>query len=481
MPKTSRNSPRTNAPGRNASGTNAPGTNIRTTNLSGTGAADTTARAARISGTNEPSVPQTTGPTAHVVSVSGPQPSVEDFRNPEPVPNPVPLDAPREGIPPLTQSPAQLAQAVAALRAGTGPFAIDAERAMGIRYTARAYLVQIRRAGAGSFLFDPVGNETRFGPLAQVLTTDEWILHAADQDLPCLRELGLACPKLFDTEIAGMILGFERLSLQWMVETLLGFRLAKEYANSDWSQRPLSADLRSYAALDVELLIPLRERLLEMLDDAGRTEWCAQESEHVRTAPPKKPSPDPWRKITKSANINDPRTLAIARELWRAREEIARQADIAPGRVLANKALGALAARRPRSLADVRNAPMLRRGSKKKYAAKLWEGVARAWKLSESELPPKRLPQSSSFPTSPGNWNRHNEHAAERWVLVRDAVRGRAAELGIRQDVLLKPATQKALAWYGWKKRGLENELADLGARPWQIAQAAPAIAAAFS
>lgn len=42
--------------------------------------------------------------------------------------------------------------AVARLAAGTGPVAVDAERASGYRYSQRAYLIQVFRRGSGSFL-----------------------------------------------------------------------------------------------------------------------------------------------------------------------------------------------------------------------------------------------------------------------------------------------------------------------------------------
>jgi ribonuclease D len=84
----------------------------------------------------------------------------------------------------------QIAEAAQLLDRGRGPFAVDAERASGFRYSNRAYLIQIRRAGAGTVLIDPVrhGGDplTALRPVAEVLGKDEWILHAADQDLPCL-------------------------------------------------------------------------------------------------------------------------------------------------------------------------------------------------------------------------------------------------------------------------------------------------------
>src|ERR1700733_4547186 len=94
-----------------------------------------------------------------------------------------------------TEAPTETPAAAERLAGGHGPFAIDAERASGFRYSNRAYLIQIRRAGAGTVLIDPVSHGIdpleAMAPVAEVLARDEWILHAADQDLPCLSELGM--------------------------------------------------------------------------------------------------------------------------------------------------------------------------------------------------------------------------------------------------------------------------------------------------
>ena len=83
-----------------------------------------------------------------------------------------------------------LEAAAATLAAGTGPVAVDAERASGYRYGQRAYLVQIRRDGSGSFLVDPVAFDDLSRPGGR-RNDAEWVLHAASQDLPCLSEIGL--------------------------------------------------------------------------------------------------------------------------------------------------------------------------------------------------------------------------------------------------------------------------------------------------
>ena len=377
------------------------------------------------------------------------------------------LDEPKGGIPPLLSTPADMADALDTLRQGTGPFAIDTERAQGIRYSGRAYLIQIKREGAGLFLIDPPPLSDHMPDLADVLAQDEWILHAADQDLPCLRGEGLTVPSLWDTEIAALMLGDDRVSLQAVIDTNLGIQLAKEHSNSDWSARPLAPELLSYAALDVELLIELRDVQKDRLDKAGRMEWMIQECEHLLTAPPKQPNPEPWRKIASSLRIRDPRTLALLRELWIERDDIARHRDVGPEKVLPGKALGALAASLPGSIDDITTSSALRSRSRQSLVDRWWAAVERGW--DTDDLPSRHAPSKDGLPDV-RNWKSRRPEAAARWERVRPAVLQRAEELGIRQDALLKPATQRHLAWHGWDSvTSMVEVLYEAGARPWQI------------
>ncbi|MDT7662574.1 MAG: ribonuclease, partial [Pseudonocardiales bacterium] len=120
---------------------------------------------------------------------------------------PIPLLTPADGLPDVVRSGAALRDLAVSIAAGQGPIAVDAERASGFRYSARAYLIQLRREGAGSSLIDPIPIAGRFAPLAEALAGPEWVLHAASQDLPCLAELGLHPTRLFDTELAGRLAG----------------------------------------------------------------------------------------------------------------------------------------------------------------------------------------------------------------------------------------------------------------------------------
>ncbi len=224
-------------------------------------------------------------------------------------PDHTPLLHPAEGMPDLSVTASQIAAAAELLDRGHGPFAVDAERASGFRYSNRAYLIQIRRTGAGTVLIDPVSHGvdplTALRPVAEVLSTDEWILHSADQDLPCLAEVGMRPPALYDTELAGRLAGFDRVNLATMVQRLLGFGLAKGHGAADWSKRPLPAEWLNYAALDVELLIELRAAISRILAEQGKTDWAAQEFEHLRIVGPREATPAA-RAGTLAPNVGDP-------------------------------------------------------------------------------------------------------------------------------------------------------------------------------
>src|SRR6201996_6577197 len=210
-------------------------------------------------------------------------------------PDVTPLLHTADGVPDLSTTAGEIKAAAELLAGGRGPFAVDAERASGFRYSNRAYLIQIRRAGAGTVLIDPVSHGadplTALRPVAEVLDQDEWILHSADQDLPCLAEVGLRPPAVYDTELAGRLAGFDRVNLATMVERLLGFGLVKGHGAADWSKRPLPIEWLNYAALDVELLIELRAAIADVLARQNKTDWAAQEFEHLRIVGPREIAP----------------------------------------------------------------------------------------------------------------------------------------------------------------------------------------------
>ena len=383
---------------------------------------------------------------------------------------PVPLVAPREPVPAIVEDSDRLQSFLAALAAGHGPVAVDAERAGGYRYSQRAYLVQFRRAGSGSWLVDPIALP-QLQSVTEVLGEAEWVLHAANQDLPSLAEVGLVPPAVFDTELAGRLLGMPRVGLSTMVEELLGFSLAKDHSAADWSTRPLPDSWLNYAALDVELLLELRDVLEGRLRETGRAAWAAQEFEAVRVAPPPPPRVDPWRRV-KGLRTRSPRTLAIVRELWLARDEMARARDITPSKLLPDMLLIAISEKPPTSESGVRALPRGRQQSPERSRAWL-DAVARAEALPASKLPATRA-VSTELPNV-RSWERLKPLAAARHSAVRANLDSRAEQLGLPRENLLAPRTMRAVVWQFSDQdqpaptaAEVRLALAALGARPWQ-------------
>src|SRR5450759_5068997 len=264
----------------------------------------------------------------------------------------VALNMPAEGVPDVTVTERDLVRAAEALTAGTGPVAIDAERASGYRYGQRAYLIQIRREGSGTWLIDPIACPD-LSSIGDVLSDVEWILHAANQDLPCLAEVGMRPTRLFDTELGGRLVGLPRVGLAAVVEHYLGLTLAKEHSAVDWSTRPLPEPWLRYAALDVEVLIQVRDLMADDLAAQKKMAWAAQEFEALTrfTGPPARL--EPWRHTSGLHKVRNRRGAAMVRELWQTRDAIAIETDTAPGRILSNAALVDLALRAPKTEAGI--------------------------------------------------------------------------------------------------------------------------------
>ena len=312
-------------------------------------------------------------------------------------PEPIPLLVPREGVPDPVVTAERLHDVEAAFAGGTGPVAMDAERASGYRYGQRAYLVQLRRAGSGTALVDPIP----FGDLSSLgaaIVDAEWVLHAANQDLPCLAELGMRPERIFDTELAGRLLGSPRVGLGPLVEEVLGYSLEKGHSAVDWSTRPLPEPWLRYAALDVEVLIELRDALEERLREQGKLGWAHEEFAAVLAAGTPLPRTDPWRRTSGLHRIRRRRALAVVRELWETRDRIARERDLSPGRVLPDAAIIAAALDPPGSLRDLTSLPMYGARQARRYAGDWFEAVERARSLPDEALPNTTLPHDGPPP-----------------------------------------------------------------------------------
>jgi len=391
----------------------------------------------------------------------------------------IPVTEPREGLPAIVSSAEQLTDLVAAISRGTGPVALDAERASGFKYSQRAYLIQLRRQGSGSHLIDPT-LFANLDSLQNALGGVDWILHAASQDLVCLAEVGLIpTANVFDTELAGRLLGLPRVGLGPMIETQLGFSLAKEHSAADWSTRPLPESWLNYAALDVEFLLELWAELESQLHEADKHTWAIQEFDHVKRTTGPIERVEPWRRTSGMHVLRRPRELAVIREVWQARDELAREQDIAAGRVLSDAHIVTLANCGLTKESELKTLSFMHLRNVKRHSDTWIAATLKAHSLPDNELPALKLPVTG--PPAPRNWEIRNPQAWRRLEFARAQLLTIAETLSLPIENLMTPDTIRRVLWAPPENVDeLRKTLSDFGARAWQIDVVGPTLETAI-
>jgi ribonuclease D len=388
---------------------------------------------------------------------------------------------PRDGLPALVASSAALEAAIKALAGGTGPVAVDAERASGFRYGHRAFLVQFRRQGAGTVLIDPIACPD-LSALDAALADTEAVLHAASQDLPCLAELGYRPRKLFDTEVAGRLLGCPRVGLATMVESILHLGLEKTHSAADWSTRPLPEEWLRYAALDVEVLVELRDALARQLAEQGKTEWAQQEFAAELAAGPQPPRADPWRRTSGIHRVRNRRGLAVVRELWLERDKIARRRDISPTKVLSDSAIVEAARTMPTGPEALISIGGFSARIARRHMTDWLRAIGHARAQPDRALPPASAPPGEGPPPA-HRWQERDPEAAKRLTASRAVVAALADSHNLPAENLLPPDAVRRLSWQPPEEitpATIGTDLAGYGARPWQVELTAVPIARAL-
>ena len=407
------------------------------------------------------------------------------------------LAEPRDGLPPLLDTAEAIADGARRLAAGHGPIAVDTERASAFRFDERAFLVQLRRPGTGTLLIDPTGSASgstasasaftgsafsgsafsaAMDQLGRVMNSTEWILHAAHTDLPALTTLGWRPTRLHDTQIAGRLLGMGQPGLAAMLEEFLDVTIDKDKGREDWSARPLTKDLLTYAALDVELLHELLDIVLPLLQARDRLDWYVQDcAADLRKA--RRLTVPTWTNLKGIQSLRTPRSVAVARGLAEARIAFAQQRDRPLERTMSSKDIVALA-KHPhsakRALGTMRMA--------KDLVAPARQAISHAMALHESELPAP-LPRSSQGYPDHRNWEDDYPHAFAALRVLEQQVEQLAEELEISRESLAVMRQIRPAAWAVSHVEldscdaddpvgAMENELGSVlkanGARDWQ-------------
>ena len=403
-----------------------------------------------------------------------------------------PLLTPRNGVPEVVSDESQFEKLIADLLNGNGPLAIDAERSSGYRYSQRAYLIQIYRVNGGLHLIDPIPlkDSKLWQKFNKEFSSYEWVIHASTQDLPCLIEVGLKPKLLFDTELGARIAGCERVGLGPLAESLLELQLAKEHSAVDWSIRPLRPEWITYAALDVDILLDIRNAVEKLLIEQNKLKWAEQDFASILKNYESyefsdMPKPDRWRRTSGMHKVRDRLTMSIVRDLWISRDELAREIDLAPGRVLGDDAIVEIATKRPDNLEAVAKV-IGRRTRLEAPPFNRWLNVLNlALKTPIEEQPELRVASQSLPPIK--IWKDRNPLGYARLTHARAALIELSAQIQIPTENLVTPEFVRKICWQDPPASNSDYEnfvteqLNKMGARPWQIELVTPSISSCLS
>ena len=327
-------------------------------------------------------------------------------------------------------------------------------------------------------------------PLDDLRTLDaaiadaEWVLHAASQDLPCLAELGLRPRRLFDTELAARLAGFERVGLAALTEQLLGYTLEKHHSAADWSTRPLPESwltLRRARRRAARRPARLARRRADRAGQArtGRPRSSPRWSPGARQPP--RSRPDPWRRTSGIHRIRGARAQARVRALWYARDDVAARRDSAPGRVLPDSAIVAAAEIDPKDERTLLTLPG--------FGGRSVRRLARIW-LDALDDGPRACPTTPCRPTRRST-ARHRRIAgpnATRWRRPAGPLPRGGHDDGRRAHAAAGKPDQPRTRSAGWPgprrktspRRRSAATLRGYGARPWQVGLIATDLATAL-
>ena len=289
----------------------------------------------------------------------------------------------------LVETTDQLARAADAL-SRSSTVAVDLESNGFFRYREQICLVQLASTDA-VYLVDPlaVGDISPLGELMAEPAVEK-IFHASGYDIRSLdRDWGFRVNSLFDTSVAAAFVGSKRLGLQAVLEEHAGVRLPKprRLQRSDWTVRPLSDEAMRYAAGDVAYLARLRNTLADRLRRLERAHWVREECERMGRLRHSEPDREGAFLSVKGSRALDGRGLAVLRSLCRLREELARELDRPPFKVMSNDALLSVSADPDTKLGEVKGLGRFRRPGVQRLRDAIREGLD-----ADPVRPPKQTP-----------------------------------------------------------------------------------------
>jgi ribonuclease D len=370
----------------------------------------------------------------------------------------------------LVDNNEQLENFLEQLSSNNLPIAIDAERASGFRYGQRAYLLQVAIKNSRIFLIDPVAPYTPslWDNFIQSIGSQAWIIHAASQDLPCLTEMNIKPSKILDTELAARLLGLPRVALGTLTEHYLQLRLAKEHSAVDWSERPLPANWLNYAALDVDVLFDLWEKVENDLVEKNKTAIAAAEFDYLLHPAPKVAKTERWRSMTGLHEVKDQRDLTVAKYLWTAREELAIEKDVAPGRLIPDSSIVAAVKAHPLSRSELASLKSFAGRASRTFIDTWWKAVEEG---NSTRNVVELRPKPTGIPNH-RNWPQKFPKAHARLLASKELIANISVEQEIPQENILNPDALRSICFdppAELTTDSIKQSLLQKYVRQWQI------------
>lgn len=238
-------------------------------------------------------------------------------------------------------------------------YALDTEFHRERTYFPKLALVQVAWRtpdGQELALIDPLAVDVT--PFGKLFSSDVLcVIHAAQQDLDVLTHaVGSVPARMFDTQLAAGFVGYGTPSLVSLLQGEIGISPPKGDRLTDWLRRPLSDSQRQYAAVDVEYLLEVHERLVAQLAEVGRIAWAEDACEELRTRPTSGSAPDDaWLRL-KDARSLRPNARAVAQSVAAWRERRAMRTDVPVRQVLPDLAILGISQRAPSSTKELSQA-----------------------------------------------------------------------------------------------------------------------------
>ncbi len=332
--------------------------------------------------------------------------------------------------------------------------AVDTESNSLHAYRARVCLIQLSTR-TQDYIIDPFAIQD-LSPFGELLANPsvEKIFHAAEYDLIMLMlDLGFEVVNLFDTMLAARVIGYEKMGLDKLLMQHFGVKVNKSHQKDDWGKRPLTKSSLKYAQMDTHFLPALRDILMDELVELGRLEEAREVFQDIPHGEIKAPEFDPdgfWH-IASSYDLGR-QELAVLRELYLLRDEIAEDRDRPPFKIFGNKVMIKMAQAQPETKQELTDIKGLSKHFVRYHHREVVEAIQRG---RERKLPKKPHPPLP------------DPIVSERYTVLHNWRKTLAQSRGVESDVIIPKEILWQLAHH--TPQSLDEMSSKTGMRAWRL------------